>query len=401
MFSRSMSWAFEIWFLVDDGFLEKNMRQSIHASNKKAFTLVELLVVIAIIGVLVALLLPAIQAAREAARRTQCTNNLKQIGLATQNFADVYKFFPMGGIRPWPVFDDYFTGGKPNGPQEQGLGWAYQLLPYLEQGTVQSQASGRRTGGATSSADIFLSDVPVAGYNCPSRRPPTRGSASRTPGAEGYWLLDYAACNGGPSRTEANNTASDPPPPANFDQLLASPAQGGPTGNRVNYLFWGCATCDEDPQEGKTHLFRGIIQRSDWIYYGPNNASNTHAGFMTTVGFQQIPDGTSNTIWIGEKRLRPSDYSTGNGWDDRGWTDGWDYDTVRSTMFPLGPDVDVPSFIGVDTPFAWAFGSAHASVMNAIFADGSVHSLNYDIDREMFNLLGNRDDGQTVDLSSL
>jgi hypothetical protein len=148
-------------------------------------------------------------------------------------------------------------------------------------------------------------------------------------------------------------------------------------------------------------LFRGIIQRSDWICFAADSAFNKHAGFMTTVGFRQIPDGTTNTIWIGEKRLRPSDYQSGSGWDDRGWTDGWDYDTIRSTMFPPGPDVDVPSFVGVDTPYAWAFGAAHTGVMNTIFADGSVHPLSFDIDRETFNLLGNRDDGQTVDLSSL
>lgn len=374
------------------------------ATSCRGFTLVELLVVIAIIGVLVALLLPAIQAAREAARRTQCKNNLKQIGIATQNFADSYKYFPLGGVGPWPTFDFYFTGGKPNGPKEQGLGWAYQLLPYMEQSNVQSGAAASRQATG-SNADVFLSDVPIEGYNCPSRRPPTRGTASRTPGAPGYWLLDYAAALGGPSRAEANNVGSQPTPPANFDQLLAQPSQGhssgGSPGARVGYLFWGCPTCEEAPQQNKLHVFRGIIQRSDWIAFAADSPFNEHAGFLQTVGFQQITDGTSNTMWIGEKRLRPSDYKTGNGWDDRGWADGWDYDTVRSTMFPLGPDVDVPNFQSVETPYAWAFGAAHAGGMNAIFADASVQTIGYEIDREVFNLLGNRDDGQVVDLSSL
>src|SRR3954451_13912468 len=106
--------------------------------KRPAFTLVELLVVIAIIGILVALLLPAIQAAREAARRTQCKNNLKNIGLAIHNFHDTYKFLPLGGTKPDPDITEFLrdTGttaaanrkGPANGPKEQGLGWMFQIL---------------------------------------------------------------------------------------------------------------------------------------------------------------------------------------------------------------------------------------------------------------------------------
>src|SRR4051794_18126873 len=89
------------------------------------FTLVELLVVIAIIGILVALLLPAIQAAREAARRSQCMNNLKQIMLSIHNFVSAKQVFPGGGIAPWPRIQDYLTSanGQPYGPDKQGLSW--------------------------------------------------------------------------------------------------------------------------------------------------------------------------------------------------------------------------------------------------------------------------------------
>src|SRR5690554_5602753 len=89
------------------------------------FTLVELLVVIAIIGVLVALLLPAIQAAREAARRSQCTNQVKQLMTAMLNHESARKVFPSGGIIPWPYLEDYLNGpnGAPYGPEKQGLGW--------------------------------------------------------------------------------------------------------------------------------------------------------------------------------------------------------------------------------------------------------------------------------------
>ncbi|MCA9147637.1 MAG: DUF1559 domain-containing protein, partial [Planctomycetales bacterium] len=106
--------------------------------RSRGFTLVELLVVIAIIGVLVALLLPAIQAAREAARRTQCTNQVKQMMTAMLNHESAKQAFPSGGIIPWPNIQDYLTGpnGRPYGPEKQGLGWAYQILPYIEADNV-------------------------------------------------------------------------------------------------------------------------------------------------------------------------------------------------------------------------------------------------------------------------
>jgi prepilin-type N-terminal cleavage/methylation domain-containing protein len=100
--------------------------------TRRAFTLVELLVVIAIIGVLVALLLPAVQAARESARRTQCVNHLKQLALAAQNHADTYRILPSAGGPGWDYHMSYINGVPQIAPQQHG-GWGFQILPFIEQ----------------------------------------------------------------------------------------------------------------------------------------------------------------------------------------------------------------------------------------------------------------------------
>jgi len=132
------------------------------SSKRRGFTLVELLVVIAIIGILIALLLPAVQAAREAARRSQCTNNLKQMGLALHNYHDVQRSFPLGAYAG-PVTPVNLTGSN----------WRTALLPYLEQGTVYSKlsfgydfcgCSGYPFGGGNGA----LSGLKIDAFVCPS-----------------------------------------------------------------------------------------------------------------------------------------------------------------------------------------------------------------------------------------
>ncbi|MDX1947688.1 MAG: DUF1559 domain-containing protein [Pirellulaceae bacterium] len=149
--------------------------------NRLAFTLVELLVVIAIIGVLVALLLPAVQAARESARRTQCANHLRQIGLATLNYNDTYGRLPHGG------WTDTGTPSTSNCPPSEGRScwtWAYHTLPFMEQKNLFDQ---------TSDASIYATALPL--LYCPSRRPPTKyGGTART---------DYAGNTG--SNFNVNN----------------------------------------------------------------------------------------------------------------------------------------------------------------------------------------------------
>jgi prepilin-type N-terminal cleavage/methylation domain-containing protein len=140
---------------------------------RSGFTLVELLVVIAIIGVLVALLLPAVQAAREAARRSQCANNLKQIGLALHNYHDVHLVFPPGIVDSNPGYNTTHQGWADN---TNGIAWSMLVLPFMEQGPlydrVKSETSGfarhweRDLGWASAPIPAAREGIPT--YNCPS-----------------------------------------------------------------------------------------------------------------------------------------------------------------------------------------------------------------------------------------
>jgi len=342
-----------------------------HEPAKHGFTLVELLVVIAIIGILVALLLPAIQSAREAARRTQCKNNLKNIGLAFQGFHDTYKYFPLGGTESWTKFDLYFTAGKPNGPREQGIGWPYQILAFIEEQNAQANAAGVYQVGQNKAMAAIQAN-PVTIYNCPSRRGPTRWEGSDPDTGVSPWLIDYAGAMAGPSRTQD---------PTKFASYLSDP------GGNVKTLFWGCPTCDlaaqPSPSQSPTAFYRGVIQRCDWN-------GMKHLGFSKTISIKRVVDGTSKTMVIGEKRLRPSKYTSGAWHDDRGWSDGWDPDIMRSTMFPFAQDDELPDTSRAgDHVLPYGFGSAHASGMNAMFADGSVRAISYEVDNENLNRLGN------------
>src|SRR5215208_2006469 len=135
---------------------------------RRAFTLVELLVVIAIIGILVALLLPAVQAAREAARRTQCKNNLKQLSLGCLLHQDTQKFLPSGG------WGDFYTADANMGfgPRQPGS-WYFNILPYIEEGAVHDANKGLTVLPLVSGvqqATILLNTTPIAAFHCPSRR---------------------------------------------------------------------------------------------------------------------------------------------------------------------------------------------------------------------------------------
>jgi prepilin-type N-terminal cleavage/methylation domain-containing protein/prepilin-type processing-associated H-X9-DG protein len=328
-------------------------------SRRLGFTLVELLVVIAIIGILIALLLPAVQAARESARRMTCTNQLKQMGLAALNHESTMGAFPTGGTEPW------HNDGAASVSFANGYGWMVQILPYVENTALQNVSKGY--GAGDQQRDREVRATPVSMYNCPSRRGATvvysradEGDGNQGGCDDGCALSDYAGSS-----------------PANILDTSA---------NDLDAWFW------QGVRHGDVSLFakrrfRVNGSASDVDYQGVI----VRTGMAKPCQPRHITDGLSKTMMIGEKRLNTDLYQIGATHDDIGWTDGWDPDIMRFTGFQPGPDV--PTSEDASKLYGYRFGSAHSAVFNAVFADGHVVSLDYDIDLVIFNALGHRSDG--------
>jgi len=284
-------------------------------SRPLAFTLVELLVVIAIIGVLIGLVLPAVQKIREAASRLQCQNNLRQLGLAFQHHHNQHGYFPTGGGEWWAT--PTYVNGVPAIGKQQEAGWGFQVLPFIEADTVW------KGGSATNDLDRIRVAVgtPNKLFFCPSRRLPQ------------------------------TNEFSDPA------YLDGTPVE--------------CALCD---------------------YAGSNYEETGILRFHATTRFQDITDGTSNTLLLGDKRMNRARLGMPND-DDTGYTTGFDDDVIRRTDLPPAPDYSAPKGDG-----GFRFGSSHIGGFNAVFADGSIHFIPYSIDPTVFRYLGNRSDGQAIHL---
>jgi prepilin-type N-terminal cleavage/methylation domain-containing protein/prepilin-type processing-associated H-X9-DG protein len=365
------------------------------------FTLVELLVVIAIIGILVALLLPAIQSAREAARRSQCTNNLKNVGLAVLNHHDTRKVFPTGGARYVPAggwgLPQNLENGRPLGPDRQGLGWSYQILPYIEETAAQSLTQ-----------TAALQEVVISLYVCPSRRLARTGWSQAFNGVIAF--IDYAGA--------VPCTYTRPERTARYDPKIGNPlTQASMT--TLGTSFLGGTARSGTPEPFDNTLYDGVIIRCPWVWQRTDAASGKQIGIFRNrvtglVKAADITDGTSKTFMIGEKYVRNDNYEgsfAGRNLnsDDRGWSDGFDADAMRSSCFaplndsnPIGWDPVLGRMFGDAGPWPFAglynvihFGAAHPGGINAVYADGSVHSISFDVDVEVFNALGSRNGDET------
>jgi prepilin-type N-terminal cleavage/methylation domain-containing protein/prepilin-type processing-associated H-X9-DG protein len=335
--------------------------------SKRAFTLVELLVVIAIIGILIALLLPAIQAAREAARRMQCKNNLKQMGLAWSTHTDVQKHFPYGG---WGAI----WIGDPDrglGPTQPG-GWIYNLLPFMDFKTIHDMGKGLSNSSPEKKNLIIIREAtPINLFNCPTRRPAIAYPCGTNWGAQSTaygWFSPMVA------RTDYAANLGDNPPielsiwPGSYSQALG--------------FAWPVG------------------------YSGVPNPLSGNSAPMTGVNFEnsyirpaEVKDGLSHTYMIGEKNLSPDLYKTGtDGSDDWSMYSGDQNDTNRLCW--NDPSCQ-PARDRSGTAWETNFGSAHASSFNMMMCDGSVQSIRYDIDLLLHSRLGNRNDQQPVDMTQL
>ncbi len=336
--------------------------------RRSGFTLVELLVVIAIIGILVSLLLPAVQAAREAARRMQCQNNLKQLGLAFHNHHDTFKHFPHGG-KAWWFHVNYANGGNPYSNEKQTIGWGFQILPFLEQQNVYDGSGA--TGNTNYDRSIVSISTPIPSFYCPSKR-----NAKALP-VNNDWY-----------RVWTDNTGQEQNVGTRRSYAHGATDYAGAQGRNLN-------------SAGNCSGSEGVIVRMN----GPDTPALPTQRTGVLVDFASIIDGTSNTFVVGEKRLRVDVIGNYQTDDNEGYSSGWDHDVIRQACWQWAPS---PDCVGPDTrldprgvPCGYGqnrFGSSHPQGFNVAMADGSVRYLTYIMDIETFRRLGNRHDKLPVNL---
>ena len=320
------------------------------------FTLVELLVVIAIIGVLVALLLPAVQAAREAARRTQCTNHLKQIGVAVHNYDSTHKAVPPA----------YLWGAG-------HATWLVLILPYIEEGALYEQGDiSRQYYGQPD--EVIRQQIPI--YYCPSRRSPPQLSVS----GDGR--------GGIPHRPGA----------------LADYAMGAGDGSGVDR--WWFTTPPGGNGIARTTHYYAVYPPSKHVFVTPSGnlfgstPNMTYTGWKHFRKFKDVTDGLSNTFLAGEKYVHPEH------WGEAAWGDSSfrndDAGGVNVVFRQAGPGFPIVTsaqhdLIPASTALA-SFGGEHPGVCMFAMCDGSVRGISPEINSVTLGYLSNIGDGEVVEL---
>jgi len=335
--------------------------------GSRGFTLIELLVVIAIIGVLVALLLPAVQQAREAARRSQCRNNLKQLGLALHNYHDAHGSFPMlGGFNhTW--------------------GFLPMLLPFIDQTPLYNQWDSKQLAACASQQPIHLAHVPV--LLCPSDpSDPVRSDRG----------IPSASCNDGsdvltfPVQARVTHYAG-----SNGDAYIVYESLGY-TGASTSETQYGCGGCnDGDPTDGT------CTRPGSGFGGGPHHRGIfNYLNNTPPVRIRDVTDGTSNTILMGHI----SGLATGT---DNVWTTstGSAYSTSLPINFNVRASTQQGSYYyetGEDPNNGpWrgrGFQSHHTGGATFAMCDGSIRFLNENIDMKTYNAMGSRAGGEVFTL---
>jgi prepilin-type N-terminal cleavage/methylation domain-containing protein len=320
-----------------------------HAAAR-GFTLVELLVVIAVIGILVSLLLPAVQAAREAARRTQCLNQQRQLGLAAHHFHDSY-----GTLPPSRIFDGYAS-------------WCLFLLPTLEQGNLYQQWDATL---AFREQTIVARETSVPLFVCPTRGPRQFVPTAEEPIEKGA-VLDYV----------------------------------GNAGTK-NFAIWDLDGCQGDRPLTPLDA-NGTIVCSTGVAFAGTIGQSRILSFRARLTLAAITDGTSNTFLFGEKHIARDeigmvgiDSSAFNGDHHRSIT-RCAGTTAESppVLLDLAKSLNDTSGPAADRAARYQrnFGSWHPGICNFVLADGSTRSVNNQIDVQTLYKLASRYDGQPVSL---
>lgn len=329
--------------------------------ERKGFTLLELLIVIAIISLLLQIVIPAVEGAREAARRSQCSNNLRQITLSIQNHHDAFGYYPSSGWGwQWVGHPDRGYG------KDQPGGWAYNILSFIDERSIRELASHLPEGSRDQQVTILNANAtPIPIFSCPSKRLPRI-----------YPLIAVEHDEFG------------------FSPLL--PEECRAVGGEPCNVFRGDYAVNSGNLNPGTEPGPDSLESAKtwkWQYSGPEGlAQNGISHQRSQVKTAQVTDGLSKTYCVGEKYIPVGEYKTGK-WqnDDLSIFVGHDGDMNRYTADP--DDAVRRNTSDSEPPSNQHFGSAHPEVFLMSFCDGSVRPIPYDVDPKTHRLLGGRNDG--------